>query len=339
MNLDKKFIPPFIKFINEEFNSEEHLFLIIGKRKKEDYVINSSIKNIYWLDNKLKVFKLQKYLYKSKKIILHGLWNKNLIQLLYVQPWLLKKSYWVMWGGDFYFPEKHSSIKKLVIKNIKNVITYVDGDVEYIKTYYKANPIYHKCIAYLSNVFDENKYENCEKINKSEIWILIGNSAVETNRHELVFSRLEEFKNKEIKIIVPLSYGYEEYKNKIIEIGKKEFGNKFIPIIEFLNYEKYLNLLYNVDIAIFVHNRQQGMGNLIQLLGLGKKVYFNTASTQWKFFQDLGIKAYDFNDKIDLNVNTENLENNKKIISNYFSIEKLREQWRKIIYGDYINVF
>jgi len=332
MVLDK-FIPPFIKFINDHFNPEEHLFIIFG-RPKTDYGMDIKVKNVFWLDSKWKIFDLLKFLYNANKIIIHGLWVEKLNQLLFIQPWLLKKCYWVMWGGDFYFPQKQSKIKKELIKKIRHVVTYIDGDVDYIKENYGANPVYHKCFMYLSNIFDENRYQKCEKINKNELWILIGNSADETNRHEFVFSKLKKIKNEKIKLIVPLSYsGGEEYKSKVIEIGKKEFGERFVPLTKFLSYEEYLNILYNVDIAIFAHNRQQGMGNTIQLLGLGKKVYLNRDTSQWRLFEDLGIKVYDVNGEIDLSINNEELENNKKIIKEYFSYENLKLQWDGIFYG------
>ena len=35
----------------------------------------------------------------------------------------------------------------------------------------------------------------------------------------------------------------------------------------------YLKILGKIDIAIFNHERQQAVGNITSLLGLGKKVY------------------------------------------------------------------
>ncbi len=332
MILDK-FIPPFIKFINENFNPNDHIFVIIGK-PRSDYGMDLDINNVFWLDRKLKIIEFEKYLYKAKKIILHGLWDERFLKLLAVQPWLLKKSYWVMWGGDFYFPEEQSRLKKYIIKNVANVITYIDGDVEYIKKYYKANPKKHyNCFMYLSNVFDESKYKKCQKIKKDEVWILVGNSASDTNRHEFAFNKLSKIGLKDLKVIVPLSYGDLEYRDKILKIGKEIFGSNFYPLLDFVPYEDYLNIIYNIDIALFANNRQEGMGNLIQLLGLGKKVYLNPETSQWKLCQNLGIKVYDINRDIDLNIDSEELENNKKIVKEYFSPENLKKQLKIIFQG------
>jgi len=325
-----KFIPPFITFVNENFNPNDHLFIIIGAPRSE-YGMDLNIENVFWLDSKSKMLELIKYLYEANKIIVHGLWDERIVRLLYLKPRLLEKVYWVMWGGDFYLPEEHSDIKRFVIKNIKNVITYTDGDVDYIKKYYKANPKHHKCLMYLSGIFDESKYKACQKIEKDEIWVLAGNSANNTNRHEFVFESVKKSGLENLKVIVPLSYdGNVEYKNKILNIGEKMFGDKFYPLLDFISYNEYLNMLYNIDIALFAHKIQQGMGNLIQLLGLGKKVYLNPESSLWNLFQDLGIKVYDINGDIDLITNSEELENNKRIVKEVFSLKSLKTQLKRV---------
>ena len=117
---------------------------------------------------------------------------------------------------------------------------------------------------------------------------------------------------------------------KILNIGEKMFGDKFYPLLDFISYNEYLNMLYNIDIALFAHKIQQGMGNLIQLLGLGKKVYLNPESSLWNLFQDLGIKVYDINGDIDLITNSEELENNKRIVKEVFSLESLKTQLKRV---------
>jgi hypothetical protein len=332
MILDK-FIPPFIRFINENFNPNNHLFVIIGK-PKSDYGMDLNIDNVFWLDRKLKIVEFEKYLYKAEKIILHGLWDERILKLLAVQPWLLKKSYWIMWGGDFYFPEEQSFTKKMVIKNIRHIITYCNDDVEYIRKSYGANPIHHRCFSYLSNVFDENKYEGCKRANKHDIWILVGNSATETNRHELVFDKLKRFKDDNIRLIVPLSYGNDEYRKRIFEVGRREFSNKFYPIVEFLPFEQYLNIIFNIDIAIFFHNRSQAMGNIIQILGLGKKIFLDRNNNPlYQLFRNLGVKVYDFETEFNLIANEKELISNSEIIKKTFSLEQLKLQLDNIFYG------
>lgn len=316
-----KFIPPFIDFINKHFVALDHKFIFIGK---PDYKYGLTLEHkVEWIDSKNKIFKLLKYMYKSKKIILHGLWVEKLNLILFLQPWLLNKCYHVMWGGDFYFPEQHSWIKRKVIKKMGNFITYIKGDYELIKKWYSAKGRYHECFMYPSNLYKE--YNIISKKHDT-INIQIGNSATSTNNHLFILEKLLKYKDENIKIYVPLSYGEKEYAEVIIEEGKKLFGDKFIPITEFMPFEKYLEFLSKIDIAIFAHNRQQGMGNIITLLGLGKKVYISSDTTPWELFNEIGVKVYDVKNLDITPIYEETKRRNHEIIKNYFSEKRLKEQ-------------
>jgi len=321
-----KFIPPFIEFINKYFDSNEHIFILLGE-KKISYGMQE-YQNVIWIDKKYKVLNLMKYLYKAKKIIIHGLWNEHFLKILYFNPWLLKKSYWIMWGGDFYFPEKQSWIKKQVIKKIGNFITYIRGDYELVKKWYKAKGNYYKCFMYLSNVYKDHKIQL--KKNNNIIYIQIGNSADPTNNHFEILERLSKYKDENIKIYAPLSYGDMAYAEKVIKEGKKIFKDKFIPLTDFMQFDKYLEFLSNIDIAIFAHNRQQAMGNIITLLGLGKKVYMRSNITPWQMFEELGVKVFDV-ENIELSLLDEKTKKkNIEKIKIYFSEENLKKQLEEI---------
>jgi len=102
-----KFIQPYIDFVENNF--ENHIFLVLENNSQ--YKIRLS-HNIILIKNKWQLFYVLAYFNFAKKIILHGLWDKKVNLLLLLQPWLLKKYYWIMWGKDFYFPETQGFIKK-----------------------------------------------------------------------------------------------------------------------------------------------------------------------------------------------------------------------------------
>lgn len=130
MVLDK-FLSPFIDFVSKHFDITNHRFVFIGKPSyKYGLTPNHPVE---WIDRKSKVFRLLRYMYEAEKIILHGLWVERLNQLLFLQPWLLKKCYWVMWGGDFYFPEKQSLVKRYVIKDIEHPVTCM-GEIIFLQS-------------------------------------------------------------------------------------------------------------------------------------------------------------------------------------------------------------
>jgi len=75
------------------------------------------------------------------------------------------------------------------------------------------------------------------------------------------------------------------------------------------------------------------MGNTTTLLGLGKKVYMRSDVTPWLLFSRLGVRVFDV-EQLDINyLGEDEAEQNKEIISDYFSEKKLIEQFAKIFSG------
>ena len=326
----EKFMSPFINVINNHFNREEHKMLVINISNIECPLELKEQDGVIWITKKYELLKLSYLLNNSNKIILHGLFLNSLIITLFFQPWLLKKCYWVMWGGDFYFPEKQRWFKKQVIKKIKHFVTYLKGDYELVKKWYKAKAEMHNCFMYPSNLFKE--IPKLDKVNRDcAINIMIGNSADPTNNHIEILEKLRKFKSQDISIYAPLSYADDTHAKLVTKKGIEIFGDKFIPLTEFMDTDKYVEFLNNIDIAIFAHNRQQGMGNTISLLGMGKKVYMKNDITPWTLFGEIGVKVFDFN-SIDLvPINSEVMNENIKIIKSYFSKENYLNQLQSFL--------
>ena len=323
--VNEKFIAPFMNFVIDNFDTVNHKFLLIGHKSNKFNLLCRD--DLTWIDKKYKVVELLKYMYEADKIIIHGLWSSHLIKLLFFQPWLLKKSYWVMWGGDFYFPETQSWIKKQVIKKMGHFISYIKGDYELAQKWYGAKGEYHECFMYPSNLYKEY---NIQPKEHSTINIQLGNSADPTNNHIDVLKKLTKYKDENINIFVPLSYGNEEYAKEVIAYGKQLFHEKFIPLTEFMAFEKYLAFLSEIDIAIFAHKRQQAMGNTITLLGLGKKVYMRSDITPWQLFKDIDVNVFDVeNIEIDL-INQQIQKENQEKIKEYFSEKNYLQQLRNL---------
>lgn len=336
MNKDKilhvmvldKFLAPFIDFVDEHFGREEHHYVFITS-EKYNYGLTPE-HNVEFLHTDDDIYiTLLEYMKISKKIILHGLWRDKVDVLLYFNQELLKKCYWVMWGGDFYFPETKSKIRHEIIKHIDNYISSTQNDIFYIENNYFVEA---------KNIFFSQFYPTCipdfepiKNTNKSDIIkILVGNSATDTNRHKEVFEILKQYKNENIEIIVPLSYGNLEYKAKILEEGKYIFKNKFKAIVEFLDFEEYIELLASVDIAIFNNNRQQAGGNIKVLSGYGKKIYLSKDNSFYDEFKNNSIITYDldkFNlQKISSKISRQNINITKRV----YSFESLLSSWKDI---------
>lgn len=329
----EKFIPPFINFVKKNFNFKVHEFLLT-KGMAQDNLIHA--KNIKLLSEKTSTAKLKHYfqmlvkMHQADIIILHSLADNTIVKILFFTPWLLKKCYWVIWGGDLYvyrFGKRdrrwrvREFFRRSVIKKMGYLVTYIKGDIDLAREWYGARGEYHECIMYLSNIYKEL---DISKNDSSTTNIQLGNSANSTNNHIEILEKLLPFKNQNIRIYAPLSYSDQNHAKKVIKIGKGLFGDKFVPLTEFMPFEDYLKFLGKIDIAIFNNSRQQALGNIITLLGLGKTVYIRSDTTQWQLFKEKGIEIYDVKDFQSL-VNHYHTDNVDKI-KQYFSKETLLNQ-------------
>lgn len=334
-----KFIPPFIEFLRQHFDASKHHFWLKGEKSK--YVDNhhpiDHQPNASFFKNSLGYLRLIVYLHKSEKVILHSLFDKKTVLLICSMPWLLKKCYWVIWGGDLYAHEDDKKdwrwhrdewVRRFAVSRIGHFVTHVRGDYELAKKWYGAKGQWHECFMYTSNLYSDYQIvpEPHDSIN-----ILLGNSATVSNNHFDTFEILRPFLHENIKIYCPLSYGDPAYGHKVATAGKSIFGEKFIPLIEFMPLEKYIDLLANTDIALFNHNRQQGMGNITTLLGLGKPVYMRRGLMSSAFLNELGVTIGDIT-SFPKTISDHGLPTfkNKAIISNYFSNETLILQLKEL---------
>ena len=321
-------IYPFIKFVNRYFDKNEHFFILCSAKKDIKKFENGITKDIFAQEE----FFIKK-MKEADKIILHGLWYDKLCEVFLENRELFEKTYWKMWGGDFHFPNKQSNLKKEMIKNIKNFIVYIQEEFEYLKANYDVNGDLYKSFMYPSNIYKEFLFK---KRKTKTINIQVGNSADPTNNHLEVYKKLLKYKNLNVKIFVPLVYGDEKYAKKVIIEGKKLFKDKFVVIKKRMSYKKYSQFLFNMDIAIFAHNKQQAVGNTITLLGMGKKVYMKNNTNSWKLFKKLGINVFNGKD-IELSLLDEKTKKeNIKKIKIYFAKKRLIEQLEKIFKDDKI---
>jgi len=119
--------------------------------------------------------------------------------------------------------------------------------------------------------------------------ILVGNCATPENNHLEVFLLLRQ--NVDLtnrKIIVPLNYGNEIYREEILAIGQQMFGEQFIPVIEFMPKDEYIALLDSCGFVFMNHLRQQAMGNIFIMMMKGAKLYMNPESTAYKWLVERG---------------------------------------------------
>ncbi len=261
---------------------------------------------------------------------------------------LLRKSIWIAWGGDlynFWTKDKYSSLELLheffkteIIKDIMGVASLVKEDYVYVTEKYQTKARYY--YAFYPNPVDffllDHAGDHAKEPSRERI--LVGNSATWTNNHFDVLEAISKVGKASFQILCPLSYGDPEYAKKVIEFGRKLFGDRFIPLTQFLSPEEYAKVLASVDVGIFNHNRQQGLGNILALLYLGKKVYIRDDVTAWKFFERYGIKVYNTKELISnpdssiFDFDESIGRKNREIVAREFSEERAVELWKKVFY-------
>lgn len=336
------FIKDFIKFVESNFDSKSHRYFILHKKKdrkeikgENKYTINYNLKILY-PSSVINILRLVKDMHGADKVILHNLNETLTILLLLLTPWNLKKCYWFTWGSDLYKYQKANlslklkilySIKKIIVKRLGYIVVAVKGEYRNIQEWFGTDAKLYQSFKYPSNFYKNVEADNSKK-NDRVTRILFGNSASLSNNHlegfKLVKEKIPEW--LDYKLICPLSYGDAENAKKVITEGDALFGKNFVPIKRFMPLMEYLTLLKDVDIAIFNHYRQQGMGNIITLLGMGKKVFIRRDITPWEFFQELGVKVYAINELEFSKIDHRYAQKNQEIISKYFSRDRLKKE-------------
>lgn len=339
-----KFTKSYYEFIesNKEEFSEKHQFFIGTKAKGYPLPSGKNVVSVSKIGFVSAYYWLIIALLKSDKIFLHSIWKDKLLLLFIFFPHLVNKTCWVIWGHDLYKGQLENKslrknvfelIRRYVIKRIRVITTTVPGDFELAKKWYGTKAFFVQNLMYVSHLA---RIQQFRKIG-NELIIQVGNSADPSNRHEEIFDVLERSKiPSDTKIYVPLSYGSQEYAEKIMHVGKKKFGNRFYGLSSFMSTENYNKYLMNIDIAIFYHDRQQGMGNIIGLLSLGKKVYIRGNISSWDYFVGLGLKIYDFNQGISFDeIPLIDADRNIHICRMVFSHENLKSKWRFLFENDF----
>jgi len=252
-----------------------------------------------------KSLKMLAALYRSDGIVVHGLINPSVLLIFACQPWLLKKTNWVVWGGDLYVHRfAQESLKTRLIERLRRfvlprfgfVTTLIDGEYELAQKWYgvQGKPLratypvnLHQTVVPL---------EPRSLLEQREVSILVGNSATKTNHHMEALDYLEQYRDERIRIVLPLSYGfddYESYAENVIHYAQKKFGESAVcPLTERMPTDEYTAMLSSIDVGVFNNDRQQGMGNIFQLMRLGAKIYLRQGTLMWNHYIGMGCVVH-----------------------------------------------
>ncbi|WP_354003384.1 TDP-N-acetylfucosamine:lipid II N-acetylfucosaminyltransferase [Amedibacillus dolichus] len=345
----EKFTSPFINFMNSNFDPEEQCFIVFCKIDYVELNIQNS-DNVYYFESLRQLFKANlgntvsfKY---ADKIFVHSLFDNMAIALFKYIRYTSKMNI-IFWGAEIQnLKNRETNYKCALLKKLKEyyitnaacIITLVPNDYQKIIKYIRVKGT-HKDGKYPLDEEQHQIINSMDTLKSNDPYIiLVGNSATKTNCHFEVFNILEKYSEENIQIICPLSYGDVSYREKVIEKGKKVFGNKFIPLIDYIEYKQYIQLIARSTVAIFNNNRQQALGNINAALELETKVYLKKGTTMWDdYVNDKKYVIYDvhsieesaFSDFLTMNSDDSLLNKNK--VQFYNSTDYCVKVWSRLL--------
>lgn len=221
------------------------------------------------------IIRMTRLMRKADKIIFHGLFSRiAMVALFFTRS--SNRTYACLWGGNLYIHDREGKIihfiKGHILKNCCGIAMELKEDYQLVRKWYKTESKFFQCLLYMSNVVRE-KHDYSERPGNTYS-IMIGNSATVSNRHIEILHAIQELSSDDVMIYIPLSYGDDIYADMVEQEAKNIFPGKVRTLRDFMPIEDYLAFLNTVDVAVFAHKRQQGLGNIISLVSMGKKCIF-----------------------------------------------------------------
>lgn len=323
--VNDKFNAGIVEFINANFDPAEHCFVFYRGAPETQFAIPQHGNVVKLLD-----FSYFSIPATVERVFFHGLFLPDIIAYLYNNRDLLKKSCWLIWGGDL-----HEAKRNEVSDFVKTNFLYYNGlehDRIYLKELYNHDAKFIKTLCY--SAFNAEEIESVPHVKSDYVKILVNNSAHPSTISAL--KNLAHFKDENIKIFTILSYGQAQYKEQIVETGKEIFGDKFIPMHDYIKAEDYLHFLASLDAYILNQGRPQGATTLQTLLLMGKKVFVRGHIAEP--FKAHGLDVYHTESIPGLTFNeflmNERKDANKKAAAYKFTDEFKLEVWRKTFAGE-----
>ena len=224
---------------------------------------------------------------------------------LYLHPDVARRSCWVIWGADLHFYTEYRNnrwlrladrvIRGRVFELLEFVVALAPGDVDVLRDAYGVTKRWTLGM-YINPVTAELLDAQPARTRGvgEPVRILVGNNSAPSNNHLEILNLLARFRNEQIQVLVPLSYGDKDHAELVRESGIRTLGGGFVALDEFLDPSEYAALLSTVDVAIFNHARQQALGNYFALAYLGAKIYTRMDGPSAKYLSgQMGVPLYE----------------------------------------------
>lgn len=299
----------YTKMIRDNFPLEEHRFLywdniVNDDRKLLDYGNSVELTG----SEKERRLEACRQMDEADIVIWHGLLfgaKRTMIPLVYKK--YMKKSIWIIRGIDMYNwrIQKGDLISRIINrinyscrKNMPRIgyIAHPDESV-YCSQFGEHAKRFYLPYAIPKDAFDTmEQYRNAIPRDNGKVYVQVAHNSYTFNNHEEILDDLSKFRNENIRVIVPLSYGndwYNKEDNYAARISKKAediFGRKVACLKRLMPPHNYSELLCNIDISVYKSKRQNALGNILRSLYTGNKVFLPPDNPLYTLYVQNGIE-------------------------------------------------
>lgn len=323
----------FLLMLRKHFDLQEHEFLITAQMSLKDQglVFCGKLHTLASAGrSKLKKLLLLRRLFRQAEHLVFHCFTPDLKWLLAI--WLSRKklpqAIWVAWGIDLYNRHRPgNSLKNRLYnylvddcaKRMQTVVVMCEPDIEVY------NKQFDHAVFFAPYPFVNSHFEQMDAILAAQaahvpagdqapaeraetddgcLRIQVGHNAFPFNRHVEVVDMLTRFRTENIKVTFPVAYGDSSYILGTNYVAALEsyckmyldtpdmvaFQTKMLP------HDEYKRQLASMDIAILNAGRHNGLGNILQLLYLGKKVFLAADNPLRPYLQEKGFEVYHVED-------------------------------------------
>lgn len=311
---DTKFSGLLLKFFNDAkngFDISQHLFVTPYKNVFDELheypnvIFDDSGKNLYI-----------RYYRHCDLMISHS--SEPLSRILLTPPSVKRKVVYRYWGGlqiSQQASESNASLKIWVKKQIIKWSFYDfaaigvanSTDINDLSRILKKDTRYYR-LSYTSNdyyvIAEKLKEEMATpKVSRHKTKVLLGHRGTEENNHIEIIKKLNVYDPEKFDIYVPLSYGNQQYIQKVEEYIENNSKGNIITLKDFMPLQEYIEFLSTIDIAIFDGYTSYALGNISLILFFKKTIYLNEngiiaktleiENNKYRKISDIGNIAYD----------------------------------------------
>ena len=293
---------------------------------------------------------------------------------IFLNQSILDRSLWVVWGIDLYnYQRPRNGFRNKLFNNLgykfrsrmRYPVVVSEPDAEEYNKRFGTHVVKYAPYAFADSRFElmdkakeekkddpiflEKLHEYADpcfagEISDDSINIQVCHNGFSFNKHFEVLNYLQPLllkkEEKQITLYLPLSYGNDQltkkvtYKDALTSYIKQKFVSKVVVLSKIMPNNYYTKYLSMIDVAIFNAPRHNALGNILQLLYMGKKVYLSSKSPLLDYLCKKGLRVHTVDELKNITYDELiKMDDNSEapiIIKDMFSVDVMLKRWQDI---------